>query len=313
MIELFKIQGLITMQKITPHLWFDKEAIEAAKLYVSTFPGSRILHTSVLHNTPSGDTEVVSFELSSLEFQAISAGPTFKLNPSVSFHVKCKTKDEVDDYWSRLVDGGQVLVELGEYPFSDRYGWLQDKYGLSWQLFSTGGAEAKQMITPVIMFVGSVCGKAEEAVKFWASVFPGSNVSIIQHYGAGEGPDQEGTLKYAAFSLFGQEFGAMDSAYEHQFSFNEAISFIVKCKDQDEVDRYWNKLTAVPEAEVCGWLKDKYGLSWQIVPTRMGEMMQSGDQEKIDRVTQAFLSMKKLDIAELEAAYQGEKSVHEER
>jgi predicted 3-demethylubiquinone-9 3-methyltransferase (glyoxalase superfamily) len=293
------------MQKITPHLWFDKEAIEAAKLYVSTFPGSKMIHTSVLHNTPSGDTEVVSFELAGLEFQAISAGPTFKLNPSVSFHVKCKTKDEVDDYWSRLVDGGQVLVELGEYPFSDRYGWLQDKYGLSWQLFSIGGAEVKQMITPVIMFVGSICGKAEEAVNFWTSVFPESSVSIAQHYGAGEGPDQEGTLKYAAFSLFGQEFGAMDSAYEHQFSFNEAISFIINCKDQDEVDHYWNKLTAVPEAEVCGWLKDKYGLSWQIIPTRMGEMMQSGDQEKVDRVTQAFLSMKKLDVAALEKAYAG--------
>jgi predicted 3-demethylubiquinone-9 3-methyltransferase (glyoxalase superfamily) len=212
---------------------------------------------------------------------------------------------DVDALWARLSPGGQVLMELGEYPFSECYGWLQDKYGLSWQLISTSGAEYTQMITPVIMFVGRVVGKAEEAVKFWTSALRPSSVDYLQHYGPGEEPDKDGTLKYGAFTLFGQEFGAMDSAHDHRFSFNEAISFIVHCDNQAEVDDYWEKLSAVPEAEQCGWLKDKYGLSWQVVPTVLGEMLSKGTREQVDRVTQAFLPMKKLEIARLQEAYSG--------
>ncbi len=293
------------MQKITPHLWFDKEAKQAADFYVSTFPKSKIKSTVVLRNTPSGSVDIVTFELLGLEFQAISAGPLFKFNPSVSFHVTCKTKEEVDDLWKKLSPGGEALMELGAYPFSERYGWVQDKYGLSWQIIYTSGADVKQKITPAIMFVGGVCGKAEEAIRFWASVFPAAKVEMLQRYGKGEEPGKEGTVKYAAFSLFGQEFGAMDSAYEHHFAFNEAISFIVNCESQEEIDSYWKKLSAVPEAEQCGWLKDPYGLSWQVVPVGIDEMMQGDDQEKIDRVTQAMLVMKKLDLAKLQEAYQG--------
>ncbi len=153
------------MQKITPHLWFDKEAKEAAEFYASIFPKSKITNITTLHNTPSGDCDVVSFELSGQPFMAISAGPLFK--------------------------------------------------------------------------------------------------------------------------------------------FNEAISFMVSCDTQEEMDYYWEKLSAVPEAEQCGWLKDKYGLSWQIVPAVMGEMMKNGTREQIDRVTQAFLPMKKIHIETLKRAFEG--------
>jgi predicted 3-demethylubiquinone-9 3-methyltransferase (glyoxalase superfamily) len=293
------------MQKIIPYLWYDKEAREAADFYVSTFPNSRMVNTTTLHDTPSGDTDSVSFELAGQSFQAFSAGPYFKFNPSISFHVKCDTKEEIDHIWDRLSQGGQVLMELGEYPFSEKYGWLQDRYGLSWQVLYTGGTAFDQKITPVIMFAGKVYGKAEEAIKFWSSVFHPSSVAAIQRYGKGEEPDREGTVRYASFSLFGQEFGAMDSGYEHAFQFNEAISFLVNCDTQTEIDDYWQKLTAVPEAEQCGWLKDKYGVSWQITPVRLAEMLQGPDQERINRVTQAFLVMKKLDIGQLEQAYSG--------
>ena len=294
------------MQKITPHLWYDEEAIEAANFYVSAFPNSKVKSTTVLHNTPSDSVDIVTFELLGLEFQAISAGPLFKFNPSVSFHVICKTKEEVDELWKKLSHGGQVLMELGTYPFSERYGWLQDKYGLSWQINYSGGRDIIQKITPVIMFVGSVYGKAEEAVNFWTSIFPEARVNDLLHFGKGEEPDQEGALKYGTFSLFGQEFGAMESAHDHRFMFNEAISFIVNCDTQEEIDDYWEKLSAVPEAEQCGWLKDKYGVSWQVVPSGMDEMLGGDDREKIDRVTQAFLVMKKIDIAELQAAFDGQ-------
>ncbi len=293
------------MQKITPHLWFDREAVEAAKLYTSAFPDSKISNITKIHNTPSGDSDIVSFTLSEQSFMAISAGPLFKFNPSVSFQVKCKTKSEVDALWKKLSDGGTVLMELGEYPFREKYGWCNDRFGLSWQVIYTGPGEIKQEITPVLMFVGKVYGKTEEALNFYSSVFHDSKTGVIFRYGKGEEPDREGTIKFASFTLAGLEFVAMDSAHKHQFNFNEAISFLVSCNTQDEIDYYWEKLSAVPEAEACGWLKDRYGLSWQIIPTVMEEMMTTKDAQKLKRVTEAFLKMKKFDIAELKNAYKG--------
>jgi predicted 3-demethylubiquinone-9 3-methyltransferase (glyoxalase superfamily) len=155
------------MQKITPHLWFDKEAKEAAEFYTSVFPQSKIKDTTTLHNTPSGTVDIVTIELLGQEFMLISAGLLFK--------------------------------------------------------------------------------------------------------------------------------------------FNEAISFIINCDTQEEIDYYWEKLSAVPEAEQCGWLKDKYGLSWQIVPTAMGDMFKDKDPKKLGRVTEAFLQMKKFDIAALKRVYEENK------
>jgi predicted 3-demethylubiquinone-9 3-methyltransferase (glyoxalase superfamily) len=211
----------------------------------------------------------------------------------------------VDALWGKLSQNGSALMELGEYPFSERYVWIQDKYGLSWQVMYTGGRTIKQNITPTLMFVGPRCGKAEEAINFYASVFRNAKIGDIDRYGKGEDPDQEGTVRHAAFTLEGQEFAAMDSAYEHNFGFNEAISLMVHCKDQEEIDYYWDKLSADPEAEQCGWLKDKYGVSWQIVPDAMENMLKDKDEQKIARVTEAFLKMKKFDLAELRKAYEG--------
>jgi predicted 3-demethylubiquinone-9 3-methyltransferase (glyoxalase superfamily) len=293
------------MQKITPHLWFDKQAKEAAELYMSVIPGSRITRVNTLHNTPSGDCDLVWFELSGQPFVAISAGPLFKFNPSLSFNVRRNTKEEVDAMWDKLSEGGKVLMPLGAYPFSERYGWAEDRYGLSWQVMYSGGGEITQRITPVLMFVGKVCGKAEEAVNFYASVFSAPPPMVLARYGKGAEPNQEGTVQYAHFTLLGQEFGAMDSALQHNFAFNEAISFIVPCDNQEEIDVLWEKLSADPRAEQCGWLKDKYGLSWQIAPTILNELMASPDQKQVARVTEAFLKMKKFDIAELQRASTG--------
>ncbi len=294
------------MQRITPHLWFDKEAKEAAELYVRLIPGSRIRSVRTIHNTPSGDCDVVSFELAGQPFMAISAGPLFKFNPSVSFNVRCKSKAEVDALWEQLSEGGKVRMPLASYPFSERYGWTEDRYGLSWQLMLAEGSDIKQRITPVLMFVGNVCGKAEEAVNYYASVFRDPPPQILSRYDKGEEPNQEGTTRYARFTVLGQEFGAMDSGREHNFAFNEAISFMVPCDTQEEIDGYWAKLSADPTAEQCGWLKDKYGLSWQVTPTIMKQMMGSDDPQKIARVTQAFPKMKKFDIAKLQRAYDGQ-------
>jgi predicted 3-demethylubiquinone-9 3-methyltransferase (glyoxalase superfamily) len=293
------------VDKITPHLWFDKEAVEAAEFYSSAFPNSTVTNVSTLHDTPSGDADVVSFELFGQPFMAISAGPLFKFTPAVSFLVRCRTKREVDELWDRLSEDGTALMPLDSYPFSERYGWTEDRYGLSWQVVHVGDEEIQQPITSTLLFVGEVAGKAEEAVNFYTKVFRNSKIGPVVRYGKGEEPDEEGTIKHGRFMLEGQEFAAMDSAHDHDFGFNEAISFMVSCDTQDEIDYYWDSLSAVPEAEQCGWLKDKYGVSWQVVPSVLGDLLGSGTKEQIARVTEAFLQMKKFDIAELKRAYEG--------
>jgi predicted 3-demethylubiquinone-9 3-methyltransferase (glyoxalase superfamily) len=293
------------VQKLTPHLWFDTEAVEAAGFYSSTFPHSSVKNVSTLHDTPSGDADVVSFELFGQPFMAINGGPLFKFTPAVSFLVRCRTREEVDGLWRRVSEGGTALMALDSYPFSERYGWTTDRYGLSWQVMHVDEDEVGQRITPTLMFVGQVCGRAEEAVNFYTSIFPNSKVGHILRYAKGEDPDKDGTVKHVGFALDGYEFAAMDSARDHDFGFNEAISFMVGCETQDEVDYFWDSLSAVPEAEQCGWLKDKYGLSWQVVPSTLEELLASGTKEQIARVTEAFLKMKKFDIAELKRAYEG--------
>ena len=293
------------MQKIIPHLWYDKEAKEAASFYVSLFENSRILNTTLIEGTPSGDAEMVSFQLAGQLFSAISAGPYFEFNPSISLMVACSTEDEVNSKWEALSDGGTELMPLGQYPFSRRYAWVQDRYGLSWQLMYIEDGTAGQKITPNFLFSAGVCGKAEEAYNYYTSIFSNSEIGMISYYGNGEAQLPEAKVNYAAFKLDGMNFTAMDNGYSADFNFNEAFSLIVNCENQQEIDYFWDKLSAVPEAEQCGWLKDKYGVSWQIVPFNMDEVLYHGSREEARRVTEAFLKMKKLNIAALEQARAG--------
>lgn len=294
---------------ITPHLWFDNQALKAAEFYVSVLGGdSAITHASVLHDTPSGDAETVAFRLRGQPFMAIGGGPMFTFNPSVSFFLNFDpsqnpgAREELDGIWSKLAEGGMPLMPLDAYPFSKRYGWIQDKFGLSWQLIlSNPDGDPRPFIVPSLLFTRGVCGKAEEAMNFYQQVFSGSKTGIIARYPAGPGPDKEGTVMFEDFQIGGTWMAAMDSAGPHEFNFNEAVSFMVNCRNQEEIDYYWASLSAYPEAEACGWCKDQYGLSWQITPVALGKYM-SGTPEQIQRVTQAFLKMKKFDIAALERA-----------
>lgn len=293
------------MQRIVPHLWFDKEAKEAALFYTSLFDHSQILDITVIEGTPSGDAESVSFELAGQEFMAISAGPFFKFNPSISLMVSCNSVEEVNTLRKSLSDGGTDLMPLGEYPFSKWYCWIQDRYGLSWQLILTDHGESIQKITYNMLFSNESCGKAEEAVMYYSEVFANSEIGTISRYKKGEAKLAKAKINYAAFKLDGIAFSAMDNGSETDYGFNEAFSLVVNCKDQREIDYFWGRLSAVPEAEQCGWAKDKFGISWQIVPLIMHEMMKSNDKEKVQRVTRAFLKMKKFDLEALQKAYEG--------
>lgn len=299
-----------TTNHISTCLWFDDRAEEAANFYVSIFENAEILETTpYLVETPSdkpiGSVMTVDFDLEGQQFTALNGGPHFKFTPAISFIINCETEQEVDELWEKLSEGGETLMPLDSYPFSERYGWTADKYGLSWQLIlSNPEGDWRPKITPSMMFVNDNAGNAEEAMQFYTSVFEEAEISDnINRYPSGMEPDEEGTIMYADFSIDNRWFAVMDSAQEHDFNFNEAISFMVNCQSQKEIDYYWGKLSAVPESEQCGWLKDKYGVSWQIVPGNVQELYRDDNPEKAKRAMEAMLQMKKLDIEKLKNAY----------
>ena len=291
------------MQKIVPFLWFDNQAEEAVKFYVSLFENSKsgsVLRYGEAGPGPQGSVMTITFQLAGREFAALNGGPVFKFTPAISFFVNCETQKQLDTLWAKLGEGGMVLMELGQYPFSERFGWLADKYGVTWQLNLAG---MKQTISPSLMFVREQHGRAEEAMKFYVSQFKDSSIKQIEHNPAGEGETAE-TVKLAKFLLHGQEFMAMDSGREHQFSFNEGLSFFVNCETPPEVDMLWEKMSEGGEKGECGWLKDKFGVSWQIVPTALLELLHDKDPRRSNNVMRAMLKMKRLDIAGLRRAYE---------
>jgi predicted 3-demethylubiquinone-9 3-methyltransferase (glyoxalase superfamily) len=297
-------------QKITPNLWFNGNAQEAVEFYVSAFPDSKIVATLNYPNSAeegladfqldmAGKVLTVDFQLGTQRFTAINAGPEFAFNPSVSFMLNFDpSKDEqarehLDELWSKLIEGGEVLMPLDEYPYSKRYGWVKDKYGLTWQLTLTDPAgEPRPFIIPSLMFGEKVVNKAEEAITFYTSVFTDAKQGIMARYAEDTGPAKKGSLMFADFMLAGQWFAAMDSGVKQDFTFNESVSFVVLCKDQAEIDYFWEKLSTVPESEQCGWCKDKYGVSWQIVPESMEELI------KKPGAFAKMMQMKKIVIAD---------------
>jgi predicted 3-demethylubiquinone-9 3-methyltransferase (glyoxalase superfamily) len=298
------------MNKITPFLWFNNQAEEAANFYISLFNNSKIGNV-VRYNEEgakasgreTGSVMTASFQLEGYEFTAINGGPIFKFNQSISFYVTCKSHKEIDEFWNKLLPGGNILMTLNKYPFSDKYGWIQDKYGISWQ-FILG--ENKQKIAPCLMFCGKHQGEAKEAINYYTALFKDSCINMCVYY-ENISSDLGGKIIHAEFELGGHHFVAMDSAVNMSFTFNEAISFVIDCASQDEVDYFWNTLSegGDEKAQQCGWLKDKFGVSWQVVPTALIKMLSDKDSEKVKKVSQALFLMKKIDLNLLEYAFSG--------
>lgn len=245
------------MQKFIPQLTFSDQAEEAVNFYISLFKDAKLLkNTKNDHNK-----KVIDFQLAGLEFRAGNGGPSFQFTPSISFFVEGETKEEIEQLYQKLSADGMVLMPLDQYPFSESFAWVQDRYGVSWQLSFTG---VPQRIIPFFMFVREQHGRAEEAIALYTSLFSNSSVKSIQRYQKDDfGP--EGTVQHAAFLLHGEEFRAIDSNAEHQFTFANGISFYVKCETQAEVDKLRDKLAEGGEKAADGWVKDKFGVSWQIV------------------------------------------------
>jgi len=268
---------MIKNHVIVPHLSFNTQAIEAAEFYCSIFPNSKIISKNPTREIPTG--EYISFKLWGQRFEAKNSGLKLAINPSISFMINFDplffkehddpekaARNKMTDLWKNLRVGGQVLMELGEYDFSKYYGWIQDRYGTTWQLILTDpGGDPRPSIMPSMLFVGKNCGKAEEAGNFYQMLFPLSQKGLLVFYPPGMEPEKEDTIMFSDFKLGDTWITASDSAYDHKFQFNKALSFIIHCKDQNEIDYFRSKLSMVPEIEQSGWLEDKYGVSWQIV------------------------------------------------
>jgi predicted 3-demethylubiquinone-9 3-methyltransferase (glyoxalase superfamily) len=203
---------------------------------------------------------------------------------------------ELEHAWETLLAGGQVLMPLATYEWSARYGWLQDQFNISWQLSLGKLEEVGQKFTPTLLFANQQASQAEPAIQFYTGIFHNSSVMGILKYNENSN-EAAGRIKHAQFKLGQQVFMALDSSLPHSFIFTEGISLVVNCETQAEIDYYWNKLTEGGKAGRCGWLKDKYGVSWQIVPVMLGKLMR--DPEKGPRVMQAFLQMTKFDLEKL--------------
>ncbi|MCX8534008.1 VOC family protein [Chryseobacterium luquanense] len=282
---------------IFPCLWYDGDAKESAEFYCKVFDGKITADTPV----------VMNIDVFGQKLMLLNGGPHFKKNASVSFMIICETEDEVQKYWDQLMDGGIALMEIGEYPWSKKYGWVRDRFGVTWQVYLGENDDVEQKIIPTLMFIHQNNGKAMKAMEFYTEIFPNSKIVSVLKYGEGVGNESHEVpenVQHAHFEIDGYSFFCMDNSYDHQFDFNEGISMVVMTGNQEETDHLWNSLISDGGREsMCGWLKDQFGMSWQIVPKRLIELMNDSNQEKAQKVVQTMMKMQKIVIKDLEEAY----------
>ncbi|AQX00036.1 VOC family protein [Elizabethkingia anophelis] len=278
---------------IFPCLWCNGDAKESAEFYCQVFGGKITVDTPV----------VINIELFGQKLMLLNAGPQFEKNPSISFLINCASEEDVQHYWDQLSEGGMVLMELDSYPWSKKYGWIKDKYGTTWQLYF--GEMQEQRLVPTLMFMHRNNGKAMEAMEFYTSTFPESKIEgVLKYKDSGENGEDPENVQHAQFVINNYMLSCMDSSLDHKFDFNEGISLVIMTNDQKETDHLWNTLISGGGREsMCGWLKDQYGVSWQIVPKKLIELMNDTDPAKSQKVVQAMLKMQKIIIAHLEEAY----------
>lgn len=221
----------------------------------------------------------------------------YQPNPSISFYYVCENDNELTKIWNAFSKEGEIIMPLDKYPWSEKYGWVTDTYGISWQVALDKMGDVGQKVTPCLMFTGKQCGRAEEAITFYSSIFKNAKTDGILRYESNELQNKLGLVKHAQISINGQKFMLMDSALEHKFNFTEGVSLTVHCETQEEIDYYWEKFTESGEESMCRWLKDKFGVSWQIMPTILGKIM--SDPNKAGKAAQAFMSMRKLNIEQI--------------
>ena len=302
---------LRTAPLIVPCLWLNDQAEEAAEFYIETFGAGRVIGRALFPDSfdnpgglPRGGLMSVDFEVLGQRFTALNGGQVFTINPSISFFVYVDSPAAAARTFEALSSGGETLMPLDAYPWSSCYGWTADRFGVSWQVMTVAGAMASEAprVAPSWLFCGDQFGNAALAMQSYCSVFPNSRIVDMEKYGADEAG--EGSVKQGRFVLAHQSMVAMDSPIDHGFGFNEAVSLQVLCDGQEAIDHYWRTLSSDGAPGQCGWLKDRFGVSWQVVPQLWLDWLGSGaDAAARERVFQAMLPMTKLDVAALEREF----------
>lgn len=267
---------------IYPALWFDNQALEAFEFYCSVFPNSMILE----HNQT-----VVKASLSNQYFIGINGGPYFLPNPAISFTVICDSREEINALWQKLILGGASIIDLGHYSWNAYYGWVQDQFGYTWQLQLGNGSKTQQHILPNLLFCGMHQNQCSQALQYYQKIFPEFQRHQLLRYPSG---DLEGKIQNSIFSLNHLKFIAKDSPHRHIFDFNESVSFVIPCKTQQEIDYYWNYFTEHGSESWCGWCKDVFGISWQVIPNNLAQILATHPQ-----AYSTLTRMKKIIIEDL--------------
>ncbi|WP_317914818.1 VOC family protein [Carnobacterium maltaromaticum] len=284
--------------KFAPCLWVDNQVEEMTELYTKVFENGKPLKTLYFLEDAHGkigDILTQSVQLANQEFILLNGGPEFKATPSISYMITCTSETQLQVLWQELSEGGKLLMNLAIYPGVGQFGWLEDRFGISWQ-FSLDQSSSSQKITPCFMFSGEQYGNASRAVAEWIEVFQSGE--ILEHYS-----NEDLTTKLAKFTLHQQEFMAMDSAVDHDFTFSLANSFYVYCENQKEIDRLWTAITSKGTEMPCGWMGDRFGVAWQTVTRDMDTMLDRKNLTKALAVTQAVYGMMKIDSEELRRIY----------
>lgn len=271
--------------KIYPCIWCNNNAKEMADFYCSVFPDAKIATENKM---------VVMLQVSGQNFMLLNGGDHFKPNPGISLMYMTSDTCLIDQIYEKLSPGGKVLMAKNKYPWSENYVWFDDRFGVSWQLYLGTEEHYQQTIVPTLMFTQNMNGRANAAIHFYTQTFPDSKIQGIKERANGE-------VEHADFKILDYTLMCMDGGAGHEFTFNEGVSLVVNCKDQQEIDKYWSTLTSNGGKESqCGWLKDPYGVSWQIVPENLQRFFTT--PETAQKVMTAVQKMKKLDIAEMEKA-----------
>lgn len=283
-------------------LWFDGQALPAAEFYKKVFKNVEIEQLTSyakagqdIHQQEEGTLMTVAFSIGKQKFLGLNGGPVFKFTPSFSNFVFCSSVAEAERIWSELSVNGKVRMELAEYPWSKKYGWTTDRFGVEWQIMYS---EGRDEVLPAFLFVDRLFGQGQRAIDFYVKHFTQSSVDHISTN------DKNNSILFSQFTLGEQKFVLMEGEGAHGHSFNEAYSIIIECDTQDEIDLHWEGLSKGGMQSDCGWLKDSFGISWQIVPKQMSQWLKSATSLQFESFMFSMLQMKKLDIAKLRQSLQ---------
>ncbi len=273
------------------HLWIKGEDLKkAVDKYTKIFDNSKILR-SINFDTPLDTTTgYIEFTLGGRVFRAINGELDVAFNNSFSLVVMCPSQEDLNLKWEQLIsNGGKVVMPLGKYDFAECYGWLEDEFGLSWQVFLDGKMPFDFEVVPSLLYPK---GKTKEALEFYATVFKDFRINFVDYL-----DEEKNNIIFSCFTINGSDYFAWDNLSDQEFPFNESTSIMIDCDTQEEIDYYWDKLSADVNAGICGWNKDKFGLSWQICPKYLNDAI--FDKEKYKKIAPAMYKMKKLDLEKL--------------